>query len=168
MTGKPKGLTRWDIGAGALLALPFLGLMFASLHAINAIGVGDQWIISRTGIRLYCWVIISAGLTLMAISAPLVVGDLPDSSRLRGWSIFIIGLGSTLTGSLMRWHLLARRNYQHPSTAPFGVMWLLFVAWVILVLCSIYALRLERRAGSGEQRAVSSQPTTVDSEGKGG
>jgi len=157
MSGKRKGLTRWDVGAGALLAFPFVGLMLVSLYEIKAIDVGSMWIISRMGIRLYCWAIIGAGLTLMAISAPLVVADLPDSSRLRGWSLFIIGLGSTLTGALVKWYLLAKRNYEHPSMAPFETMWLLFVAWVILVLCSMYALRLERRAGSSEQATESSE-----------
>lgn len=111
-------------------------------------GVGDLWHISRVGIRLYCLGVIGAGLALAGIATPLIVADLPDSARLRGWSLFLIGTAYALTGGMMRWYLLAKRDYEHPTLEPFRVFWLLVVAWIILIGCSIYAVRLERKAAS--------------------
>lgn len=162
MAEKRKGLTWWDVAAGVLLSLPFLTLTVLCVLILAGTQLGDMWDLSRAGIRLYCLAITGAGLTLAALSSIWILADLPDSARLRGWSMFLIGVGWAFGGAIAKWYFLARRDYEHPTLEPVRVMWPLGVAWVVVVLCSFYSLRLERKARASREAQSKSAENEED------
>jgi len=143
-----KGVTWREAHVGVMLALPFVILAAVSMSEVWE--AGSYWVLSRRYIRHYCYGVMFLGLAISSLATPRILADVPDSARLRGWANFLIGMGYIAVGVILKWYLLSKRDYQHPTLEPFMALRLLGVAWIILTLSSLYALRLERRAGSGE------------------
>jgi hypothetical protein len=138
---------KWaQMKVGVVMSIPFFVLAVLALRELH--NGGAFWLISRQHIRLCCWGIAAGGLAFVTLALPRTLSDWPDSVRLRAWANFLIGFGYVLTGGVLQWYLLAMRDYEHPSLEPFKVMWLLAVAWVILIVFSICAMLLERASGN--------------------